>query len=371
MVRLMVAFSVVVVVFAVLMALEKIRHDRALRKISIRILVNGTRGKTSVTRMLSAALRSAGVRTYAKTTGSVARWILPDGSEVDCRGKRLPSVKEHIPFVRAAARKGAEAIVVECMALLPENQWLIGNQLVRQHITVITNAGIDHIEEIGRDADETIQTLAQSIHPDGIVITGEPGFSGFARKTANPAWDFPEEILSRFRFPAFAGNVALVLSTCDTLGLPREKVYQGMLDAKPDIGMLGVFEWKSYTITNGFSANDPESFARLLEAMIPAPYVMIFNHRGDRPQRLRLMADELGKAARKPDLVGVIGSYKKQAAVYLQRRIGVPSFALDNPADWLEELRPFRIHAVLCAGNIKGGGQNFLEFLLENGTLHA
>ncbi|NLA53820.1 MAG: hypothetical protein GX858_05635 [Clostridiales bacterium] len=50
-------------------------------KIPLRILVNGTRGKTSVTRLVASALNEAGLMTYAKTTGSDAKWIMPDGSE--------------------------------------------------------------------------------------------------------------------------------------------------------------------------------------------------------------------------------------------------------------------------------------------------
>ena len=60
--------------------MEKWYHRRNLKVIPIRIMVNGTRGKTSVTRLIAAILREAGIRTWAKTTGTQAAWILPDGS---------------------------------------------------------------------------------------------------------------------------------------------------------------------------------------------------------------------------------------------------------------------------------------------------
>ena len=69
-------------------AVEKQLHRRNLRAIPIRVMVNGTRGKTSVTRLIAAILREAGVRTWAKTTGSQAAWILPDGSEREYRKRR-------------------------------------------------------------------------------------------------------------------------------------------------------------------------------------------------------------------------------------------------------------------------------------------
>ncbi|TFH29311.1 MAG: poly-gamma-glutamate synthase PgsB, partial [Myxococcales bacterium] len=62
-------------------ALELILHRRRLKKIPIRIHVNGTRGKTSVTRLIAAGLREAGIRCVAKTTGTVPRFILPNGRE--------------------------------------------------------------------------------------------------------------------------------------------------------------------------------------------------------------------------------------------------------------------------------------------------
>ena len=70
-----------------------------------------------MTRTIAAALNAAGIRTYAKTTGSEARWIDPDGTETEYRKENRPvSIMEQLPFVRLAVRGKAQAIVVECMA---------------------------------------------------------------------------------------------------------------------------------------------------------------------------------------------------------------------------------------------------------------
>jgi UDP-N-acetylmuramyl tripeptide synthase len=68
-------------VLLVLGGLEGIRHRRNLRHIPIRIHVNGTRGKSSVARLIAGGLRAGGIATCAKTTGTEAAMILPDGSE--------------------------------------------------------------------------------------------------------------------------------------------------------------------------------------------------------------------------------------------------------------------------------------------------
>ena len=57
--------------------LEASVHGRRLSRIPIRIHVNGTRGKSSVTRLIAAGLSASGLRTYAKTTGTRPRLILP------------------------------------------------------------------------------------------------------------------------------------------------------------------------------------------------------------------------------------------------------------------------------------------------------
>ena len=92
---IIIAITILAFIAAVI---ERQLYDRALNKIDLRILVNGTRGKTSVTRLIAASLNAYGIRTYAKTTGSEARWVLPDGSEIDFRKGKPPTVLEQRSF---------------------------------------------------------------------------------------------------------------------------------------------------------------------------------------------------------------------------------------------------------------------------------
>jgi len=61
--------------------LEYRRHSRKVAAIPIRIHVNGTRGKSSVTRLIAAGLRAGNVKTVAKITGTQPRVVLSDGRE--------------------------------------------------------------------------------------------------------------------------------------------------------------------------------------------------------------------------------------------------------------------------------------------------
>jgi hypothetical protein len=80
---------------------EQRRHSANLRLIEHRVLVNGIRGKSSITRLCAGALRGGGLVTVAKTTGTAARFIHPDGSEEPVYRKfGIANVVEQIGIVR-------------------------------------------------------------------------------------------------------------------------------------------------------------------------------------------------------------------------------------------------------------------------------
>ncbi|CAN5555367.1 hypothetical protein BH23CHL5_BH23CHL5_06000 [soil metagenome] len=60
-------------------AMSLARHQRRLKQLDVRVHVNGIRGKSTVTRLVASVLREGGFVTIAKTTGSAARMIGPDG----------------------------------------------------------------------------------------------------------------------------------------------------------------------------------------------------------------------------------------------------------------------------------------------------
>jgi len=78
----MIAVALLIVLLAVYGFWEFRRHQRNIDKVPIRILVNGTRGKSSVTRLITGGLQAGGLRTLGKTTGTKPRYIYPDGSEI-------------------------------------------------------------------------------------------------------------------------------------------------------------------------------------------------------------------------------------------------------------------------------------------------
>src|SRR2546423_9090254 len=102
---------------------ENRRHDRNLDRIPVRILVNGIRGKSSITRLCAAALRGGGLRVVAKTTGTAARVITSDAAEEPVyRRFGIANVIEQVAVVERAVAEEPRAFVVECIAVQPHLQ---------------------------------------------------------------------------------------------------------------------------------------------------------------------------------------------------------------------------------------------------------
>jgi len=360
---------------------ESFRHRRNLLRIPVRVLVNGTRGKSSVTRLVAAALREAGYRTIAKTTGSDARIILEDGSEIPVARPFGARITEQKAFARLALKHKAGAIVVECMAVRPESQMMMQRHLVRATIGVITNVRVDHIEEIGSTLEDTAFALSFSIPEDGILVTADPRFLGKAARVvvADPS-AISDEILEGWHYPEFPENISLALQVAAELGIDKETALHGMSRSEPDIGALRIFRIETSSckaiFINGFAANDPastgmvwaEASARLPENL---PMVLLYNNRRDREYRIREFA-KLLPAALEPALVAVSGDHGRKVARMFSKP-GRETLIIDPRAsneDLLARIAakmggPFLLFGI---GNISGAGRSLVAYCLEHGS---
>jgi poly-gamma-glutamate synthase PgsB/CapB len=294
-------------------AVELGTHRRNLKRISIRIHVNGTRGKSSVTRLIAAALRQAGKVTCAKTTGTLARMILPDGREVPIFRPAGPNIIEQKRIVATAAAYGAEALVVECMALQPELQALSEMKLLNATHGVITNARPDHLEAMGPTDAHVARALSGMVPVKGRVYTAERLQLPAIREAAQDRGTElvvvqPDDVLAvtaaeleAFSYTEHPDNVALALRVCADLGISRELALRGMQQCKPDPGAFTEcqvdFFGKSLVFFNGFAANDPVSTRQLWELAVQRTAslearIAIFNCRADRPDRSLQLGSE-------------------------------------------------------------------------------
>ena len=87
-------------------------HRRRLYQIGTRVHVNGTRGKSSVARLIAAGMRAGNIRTCCKNTGTLPRMALPDGTEYPVFRPAKANEIEQLRLVAAAVDAGVEALVI-------------------------------------------------------------------------------------------------------------------------------------------------------------------------------------------------------------------------------------------------------------------
>jgi poly-gamma-glutamate synthase PgsB/CapB len=306
---------VLVLALAAYGVLESRRHARYLSRIPTRVHVNGTRGKSSVTRLIAAGLRAGGIRTFAKTTGTTARMIGVDGAEEDVFRVGSPNIIEQTRIVRRAAEQGAQALVIECMAVAPELQPVTELRLVRSTVGVITNVRADHLDVMGPDLESVAAALAQTIPVRGHAFTAErtwaPVFEREARRRGTEMHvvadgdGIGEDDLSGFSYLEHAENVRLALAVCAHLGVDRKTALHAMQRAKPDPGVLRRYVVeigaKRVEFVNAFAANDPDSMRKIWTRLgLDRPKagvrrIVLANCRGDRLQRSGQIAELVGR----------------------------------------------------------------------------
>jgi len=293
------------------LVLEDVLNRRRLRRVRHRILVNGSRGKSSVTRLIAGALRAAGLRTLAKTTGSSPRLIYPDGSEVLIRRLGPPTIREQMKFWRWADAMRPEAAVIECMALNPHNQWVNEHRMIRSTIGVCTNVRADHLDVMGPAVEDVEKALAGTVPAGGLFVTAEPLHNQVLRRACVERRTryiqvTPEEVaavsdrdLAGFSYLEHRENVAIALKVAEILGVDRSTALAGMQAAAPDLGVLRRVELSFFgrrlIWVHAFAANDPDSYrviyARLREDREACKTrIVVVNCREDRPDRSRQLA---------------------------------------------------------------------------------
>jgi len=289
-------------------------HCSFLSAIPIRIHVNGTRGKSSVTRLIAGALREHGLRTYAKTTGTIPRMIMEDGREYPIYRPAGPNIIEQLRIIALAGRNNADAVVIECMALQPRLQSVSEVKFVKATHGIITNARADHLDVMGPSEMDVVMSLLGTVPCGKKLYTAEQDYSEeFTvvcqdRKSELSALQ-PAEIdmvtdgdMSGFSYVEHKENVALVLKLCEDLGVPRDVALRGMWKAHPDPGVMSEYEidffGRKIMFVNGFAANDPESSERVWRMALKKHghlerRIMIINAREDRPDRSKQLGESL------------------------------------------------------------------------------
>ena len=280
-----------------------------------------------------------------------------------------------------------DVVVMECMAVQPQYQWISEHQMVKADIGVITNARPDHLDEMGPTEVDVVKSLCNSIPVNGTLVTAESKHKNIIKKVtlnndskfiSSNEYSLPEHYINNFSYIEHPQNIAIALDVCEQLGVKRDVAIKGMHDVQPDLGALIV--WKldgangTLQFVNGMAANDPVSTLQIWKFVIDryptnSGTAVFFNSRDDRPLRTKQML-ELTFEEIKPEYLIVRGDKVESRINRLKNHSPetiVKVFSIDDaPNDVSESILGLPNDTLIYAiGNQVGVGQEILQILSE------
>jgi len=277
-------------------------HSNSLSKIPIRIHVNGSRGKSSVVRLIASGLRSGGLKTLAKTTGTSPRIIDEHGNDKYIHRLRSASIGEQIFFIRRFSKAKPDALVIECMAVNPQYQWISEHKIVKSTISVMTNVRPDHLDEMGISIEQITKSMGNTIPFNGIMVTSEDKQIellediSLERKSEFHSCDISNlsnKDISNFQYLEHKENISLAIKVCELCGVDKAVALKGMSKCNPDPGALTIWKIRykntGFEFINAFAANDPASTLKtwdmINERLKRDKFAIFLNTRLDRQYR--------------------------------------------------------------------------------------
>jgi len=374
---------------------EFFRHQKRIYAIPIRVHINGTRGKSSVTRLVGAGLRAGGISTITKVTGTFPRLITEDGTETYVYRKSDANIIEQLSIVKYAAKRKAQALVMECMALQPQYQWITENRMIHSNVSVMTNVRLDHVDIMGHTLPEIAETMGKTIPKNEHLFSAENIIPEALKKIADKqntiAHFIDSSTVSREEMKGFSyiehrENVALALAICTHLKIDRETALHGMYKAIPDAGALRRYHVKAFEkhlfFFNAFAANDPDSTLMVWQKIrdeigFDGSRIVLLNTRLDRMDRARQLAKMVAtKLNEEIDYLILMGQstevVENMSTNYGLARKKIINIGWAEPAKVFEKVLSLTGHAasVVAIGNMGGMGAQTAEYFEHRSTIN-
>jgi len=384
-----------IVVLILYLLYERLLIAKRIQCIPLRICVTGTRGKSSVTRLIFSSLKEAGFNVLAKTTGSKPVIIFPDGSEKEIKRHGNPTLLEEKHILNTAIDLHVQAIVLELMSINPESIFIESVKMVKPNILIITNVRLDHLAQMGKSKEVIANCFASAIPEKSTVVICQeeffPAFIKISEERDSKLVQIPRDYLDEFAdfgkmFPSFEfeQNIRLSLAVTDYLGIERETALAGIKSVCEDFGGLRAWEdenilsGRKWVFVSAFAANDPESTKDVLLRIKRngvterKKIIGILNLRSDRGDRTLQWMEAL-KQGNFPDfdkliLIGKHGAVLKKKLRSLQ---GTELYALNkkNPEGIVASLREIEKEdaVIVGIGNMAGAGEALVKYWEKTG----
>lgn len=379
----MLVVSIILCILIAVLIFEKWLLQRSVNSLSLRIHVNGTRGKSSVTEYIASGLSVKYPGVIAKITGVVPS-VIQHGKRDTIRRRGVARVQEQVKTVISASRSRAESLVMECMSISPELQRL-ESRFFKPHIFVITNIRDDHREEMGNNLEAQVESICDSIPSASIIVTGETRFLdkivekaairgsrviSAIEKNFDGLYDIPDWV--------YPTNISIALAVCEIAGISREEAIDGIMKcvSAERSPLLRIEDGgREIKFLNAFAVNDIESTKAFLEKWKSilghqGKISVLLNTRADRPLRTRLFSKWISDNLILLDQVIITGTH----SVWAENSIVRGGVERDNVHLWrkreIANLQSNLTSILPCGsllvgvGNIAGEGFNILERLI-------
>lgn len=379
---------VVLALLFVLLSLYRIEyknHLRNLKSIPVRILVNGSRGKSSVVRLIAAGLRAGGKKVIAKTTGTSTRLIFTNAEEVPVIRLGMPTIREQIKVMREAARRNPDVVVLECMTLRPDLQLLESRRIVKPTIVVITNVRADHLDVMGPTIRDVAETFISVVPKNCVLFTAESRTLGVFTNNADKrniriftsnAQTISDATITRFPYIEHKENISLARDVCKYFGVDEKTAFHAMYTTNPDPGVSMVytinFNGKKTTLINALAANDPESTYSIWQSFdknFPEINLLI-NSRKDRIFRSLQFAQFIKNFNADHYILTGSGAHVLARNLHIiTRKNRILNLGEKKPEQVFDEISKCVANRslIFSMGNAVGYGEKLLECFLEKG----
>ena len=370
------ALICIIIILLILGVIESKLHINAINKIPIRIHVNGTRGKSSVVRLIAAGLREGGLKTFAKTTGTIPRIINEKGKDLELHRLRTATIGEQIKLIRFFGKKSPDALVMECMAVNPQYQWISEHKIVKSTLGVITNVRRDHVDEMGNTIKDIAFSLSNTIPFNSKVFTSEKLSLKYLKNVADQRnselndsseYSVDSDYMDKMPYLEHKENVNLALAVCEQIGIKRKKALVGMLKTNPDPGALLIWNLDNNNkFISAFAANDPDSTFKvweLIKSKEKNKICFFLNSRDDRRYRTNQLIDLVLNRIN-PDLFIIRADNVEAEIAKYVNKTKIKNFTMkSNQNDVINYILELNQYTVVGIGNIVGWGENFINKL--------
>lgn len=252
--------------------------------IGYRILVTGSRGKSSLVRLIFAGISAKGLNARGRITGVLPRELLPGCERVIVRNS--PGHIEEMRWWLKQIPRGTEAVIMENSAVSPELQPLAARWL-KPTLVVWTNAREDHQEIWGKGREAAEDALLRGI-PEGVPLVVGSEIAASRRLLKILELKGSPLTVAESHEDFRLANLSLAKKALEVIGLSGAEADRAMELLPPDVGDFRIF------FTNGgaslaaaFSANDIASTELLFSSLgwKEKETTLLFSDRADRPER--------------------------------------------------------------------------------------